>query len=53
MTDEDDNIVSANIFSGSSVTQFAGEDAPSDIWILTTGVWNDLEFWDDNSFWND
>jgi hypothetical protein len=29
------------------------ESAPGTVWILATGVWNDLGFWDDFSNWID
>lgn len=28
-------------------------DAFVDAWILTTGIWNDAEFWDDDAIWKD
>ncbi len=29
------------------------ESAPSTVWILANGLWNDLGEWKDTAFWND
>lgn len=37
----------------SIIIAMSGGGGAIDMWILSTGIWNDYEYWDDSKFWKD